>query len=189
MHAPVLVTPPASAPVTLPEAKLHLRIEGDDEDTLITALIDAAVAHIDGWSGILGRAIVEQTWRQDFDGFGCPMRLPLHPVIDIVSITARNDQGQITTIADSNYLLRTDAQGDYVHWDADYSYSDTLHDSAAVSVTFNAGYETVPAAIKAAILLMVGNWYRYRSADVETGVATLPMGATALLAPYRRLNV
>ena len=60
---PVLITPPAAQPVTLPEAKAHCRVDGSDDDALITGLIAAAVGHLDGWSGVLGRCIMPQTWR------------------------------------------------------------------------------------------------------------------------------
>src|SRR5690606_10673336 len=69
MHRPVRVTPPAIQPVTLAEAKLHLRVDHDDEDALISNLIQAATGHLDGWTGILGHCLVEQVWRQDHDRF------------------------------------------------------------------------------------------------------------------------
>jgi len=190
MRSPVLVTPPSDLPVTLDEAKLHLRVDGADDDTLITGLLNAAVSHLDGWTGILGRCLVEQTWRMDFDTF-CRWRLPLAPITEVVSITWRNAAGEVATIADGNYALRDDERGPYVYWDRGYAYPSGLYESRGVSVTFKAGYpaEEVPAAIKAAILLMVGNWYRYRSADVDTAVAALPLGVDALLAPYRRWSI
>lgn len=205
MLAPVLITPPASLPVTLDEAKLHLRaafpnedgsMPATDEDGLITALLEAAVSHLDGWTGILGRCLVEQTWRVDFDRFDWGMRLPLWPIGEIVSITWRNAAGEISTIANTNYALRTDERGAYVHWDRGYSFPSDLYESAAVSVTFKAGYptvdgkSTVPAAIKAAILLLVGNWYENREAVVVGVTATaLPMAVDALLSPYRRASI
>lgn len=210
MRSPVLITPPDSLPVTLDEAKLHLRVDGADDDSLITGLLNAAVSHLDGWTGILGRCLVEQTWRMDFDTFAA-WRLPLAPISEIVSITWRNEAGEVATVSDTQYSLRDDERGQYVYWDRAYSFPTGLYESRGVSVTIKAGYpttpavvadpeadppveavpavSTVPAAIKAAILLMVGNWYRYRSADVETSVASLPLGADALLAPYRRWSI
>lgn len=210
MLAPVLVTPPASLPVTLDEAKLHLRVavpneDGTmpetDEDGLITALIEAAVSHLDGWTGILGRALVEQTWRQDFDGFSHCMRLPLGPVTEIVSITWRNEEGQVATIASGNYSLRTDSLGAIISWDSGYSFPSPVYEHGGVSVTYKAGYpiipatedaperSTVPAAIKAAILLLVANLYENREATVTTSVNELPFAVNALLTPYRRIGI
>lgn len=189
MLAPVLVTPAASLPVTLEEAKLHLRVDGDEEDSLIEGLIAAAVSHIDGWTGILGRAVAEQTWRQDFDSFGCAMRLALGPVSEIVSITYRNEAGQVSTVADSNYALVTDGSGPRVYWDNGFSAPSDLYEQGAVSVTYKAGYAEVPAAIKVAILLMVGHWYANRETVAEGSFNEIPFAANALLAPFRRLGV
>jgi uncharacterized phiE125 gp8 family phage protein len=69
MPFPVLVTPPVAAPVSLAEAKAHLRVDFDDEDALISGLIDAATQHLDGWSGVLGRALMPQTWEMSLDRF------------------------------------------------------------------------------------------------------------------------
>lgn len=192
MHPPVLVVAPVSLPVTLDEAKLHLRVDGDEENTLITGLINAAVSHLEGWTGILGRALGEQTWRQDFDTFGCTMRLAPGPVTEIVSITYRNAAGEITTVNDSNYALVKDGIGPRVYWDNAYSSPSGLYEQGAVSVTYKAGYpdadgvSTVPAAIKVAILLMVGHWYANRETVAEGSFNELPFAANALLEPFRR---
>src|SRR5690606_12599307 len=87
MLAPVRTVAPATMPVSLAEAKAHLRVDHDDQDDLITAQIKAATAYLDGWSGILGRALVTQTWRQDFAGFGDRLPLPLVPVTAIDSVS------------------------------------------------------------------------------------------------------
>lgn len=59
----IRVTPPAAAIVSLPEVKAHLRVDHAHEDTLIQAYLDAATSWIDGFDGVLGRCVLEQTWR------------------------------------------------------------------------------------------------------------------------------
>src|SRR5690606_16820554 len=127
-------------------AKEHLRVDGADDNAVIEGLIRAAVSHLDGWTGILGRCLVEQTWRVDFDRFDQCMRLPLGPVIEIVSVTWRDAEGQISTVNDAEYLIQTDAGGaPHLRFRNGYSFPSGLYESGAVSVTFKAGYPTIPA--------------------------------------------
>lgn len=196
MYRPVLVTPPAIKPVTLTEAKAWLDIGYTDKDTVITGLIGAATAHLDGWTGILGRCLCEQTWRQDFDDFRSCLRLPLFPVISITSVkyTDTNDAEQ--TIASENYTLKNDDLGTYVEFTSSYSFPSLNTESAAVRVTYLAGYadiagtpktSSVPDDIKNAIALLVRHWFDNPGA-VVVGVTAqqLPQGVDALLAKHRR---
>ena len=60
-----------------------------------------------------------------------------------------------------------------------------------MSVTFKAGYASVPAPLVSAILLMVGDLYANRETAVTGTVAfALPMSTTvqALIAPYRAVG-
>lgn len=61
-----LVTPPAVEPVSLAEAKAHLRLEIDDDDDLVSALISAARQKCESR---LTRAFVTSGWRFTTDGF------------------------------------------------------------------------------------------------------------------------
>lgn len=218
MNRPVLVTPPAILPVSLAEAKLHLRVEPDVtlEDTLITGLIGAATSYLDGWTGILGRCLVEQTIRQDFDGFASCLPLPLGPVIEIVSVTVGGN-----LVDASDYAVLTDAGG--------RSRVEIAHIASGpgpVSVTYKAGYatipevpevpavepgpgdppdppgspavpaipaqSTVPEAIKIAIKLFVGAWFENREETaIGVSVAGLPdsVAAHSILAPWRKVGV
>ena len=199
MHRPVLITPPAIQPVTLAEAKLHLRVDHNDEDALIQSLIRAATEHLDGWTGILGRCLVEQVWRQDHDRFAREMSIPLGPVIAVQSITWRDPAGQLNTVPSGSYDLRIDEAGNAViRFDADYVFPTNLHESRAVAITFKAGYptnpgppatSTVPDPLKVAILLLIGHWYQNREAVSAAGMASLPFAVEALIAPYRRMQL
>ena len=56
------ITAPAIEPITLAVAKAHLRITHTSEDTLIPLYISASVSKLDGKNGLLGRAMVNQSW-------------------------------------------------------------------------------------------------------------------------------
>lgn len=191
MYRPVLVAPPEIKPVTLTEAKAWLDIGYTDKDTVITGLIAAATSHLDGWTGILGRCLCEQTWRQDFDRFARCLRLPLAPVISITSIKYDDEAGDEQTVDSANYELLTDDLGPYVKFLDTYAYP-SLHDERpAVRVAYLAGYEddAVPADIKHAMVLLVRHWFDNPTA-VVVGVTAqaLPMSVDALLAKYRRVR-
>jgi uncharacterized phiE125 gp8 family phage protein len=192
MYKPVLVAAPQETPITLAEAKVNLRVDGSDEDGLIEGLIAAAVSHLDGWSGILGRCLVTQTWRMTFDQFAPCLRLPM-PAASISTIYSVDDAGTVSAVSDSNYQLREDALGSYVRFDAAFSFSGDLAQSAGVSVEFVAGYgaaAAVPAALKHAMHLLIGHWYANREAVNVGNITTeLPLGAKALLAPFSRLGL
>ncbi|MFA5897938.1 MAG: head-tail connector protein [Hyphomicrobium sp.] len=194
MHAPVLVTPAdANDPIiTTAEAKLHCHIDGAEEDALVAALVAAATKHLDGYAGILGRALVTQTWRQNFDDFSTCFRLPLQAAT-ISSITSQNTAGQIATITATNYALQEDALGSFVRFKDDYSFPSDLYQTKAIAVNFTAGYGAaaeVPEPIKQAMLLLIGHWYANREAvNVGNIVTPLPFAVDALLELYRRVGI
>lgn len=190
MLRPVRVTPPAATPVSLTEAKAHLRVDHDEDDTLITALVGAATGHLDGWSGVLGRCLVSQVWRQSFEDFtGHVLRLPLPDVSAVASVTYRDADNAEQTIASASYALHEDALSAFLFFDNDYSFPELYRRPDALTVQFTVGYgdaAAVPAAIKAAMLLHVGHLYENREAvTLDRAGAELPMGYDTLIAPYR----
>lgn len=194
MLAPVLIAAPAEKPVSRTEAKAHCRVDFDEDDALIDLLIAAATGHLDGWTGILGRALVTQSWRQDFECF-LPqdrMRLGLWPVASITSITYFDEADTVQTLAPSAYRLMADDRGAFVFGTQIASMPRTARRPDAVSVTYVAGAAVaeVPPEFKSAILLLVGHWYANREAVNVGNITTeLPMAVNALLAPYRRVGL
>lgn len=61
-----LLTAPAIEPITLADAKLHLRVDFDDDDDIITALIIVARQAVEEF---VGRALITQTWQVFYDRF------------------------------------------------------------------------------------------------------------------------
>lgn len=194
MFKPLLVTGPTETPVDLLDLALHLREDGEDQDLVIEQLLDAAVAHLDGDQGILGRALVTQTWRQDFRdwGGGC-LRLPLFPVASITSVVYVDADDADQTVLAADYQLLADDAGYYVQFDEDYDFPNLTDEfGARVKVTYVAGQAvaSVPAAIKQAIKLLVAHWYENREGVIiGTTSASVPMAVDMLVAPYRRVRL
>lgn len=192
MLHPVRTAAPEEFPVSLDEVKAHCRVDGNDSDAVLSAYLAAAVDHLDGYAGVLGRALVTQTWRQDFCGFSSVMRLAVWPVGEISSITYFDAENVSQTLDASIYMNLEDARGAFVTLKPDQVWPSSYRRPDAVSVTFVAGTEAdeVPAAIKVAILMLAANWFENREAVVTgASAAPLPMGVSALIAPYRRVGV
>lgn len=174
MLSPVLVTAATDTPVTVAEAKAHLVVDFSDDDTVIDAMISAAVDYLDGPSGILGRALCPQTWSQEYDCFSGDMVLPFGPVSSVTSVT----YGDGDTFTD--FRLLQDGRGWFLRPNAGVSWPST---DTPIVVEFVAGYTDVPEPIRAAILLHIGTLYEYRETSVEKWTPT--RAYEALLAPYR----
>lgn len=195
MYRPVLVTAPAIKPITRTEAKAWLDVSYTNKDTVIDGLIAAATSHLDGWSGILGRCLCEQTWRQDFDRFARCLRIPLAPVISITSVKYDDESGDEQTIDSADYELLNDDLGPYVKFLDTYAFPAIHDERPAVRVAYLAGYPTVTGAwsgpddIKHAIALLVRNWFDNPSAvNVGNIVNVMPLGFDALIAKHRRVR-
>lgn len=186
-YEPVLVAAPAVLPVSREECKLHLRVDGTDEDGLIDIYLAAAVTHLDGEAGWLGRAIVAQTWSQQFDAFERSILLALAPVTSITSVKYEDAAGVLQTVAANQYELINGDSAPEVRFIDDYSFPTVGDDLPVLVVTFVGGYgddEDVPAAIKVCILLMVADMYQSREAKLASGLIENST-VRRLLDPYR----
>jgi len=190
MIRPVRVSAPAETPVSLAEAKAHCRVTHSDDDAFITALIDAAVAHLDGYTGILGRCLVDQEWRQNYECWEWRFRLPF-PDVSAVTVTYQDTDNSAQTVASSGLEIIEDALGAMIvfndAFEAPALYTDAV---APIAVVFTAGFgaaSAVPEPIKAAVRLLVGHWYENReSISAGPGLSELPMSVQSLVTPYRR---
>lgn len=188
-----LITAPTSEPVTVTDAKAHLNVIGSDQDTLITAYTAAARQHLDGRDGILGRALMPQTWELVLDAFPCgAVRIPLPPLQSVTSIKYLDAAGVEQTLSTSAYAVDADGEPGWVSPVS--TWPQTFPTINAVRIRFVAGYadETaVPKGLWAAILLMVGDLYENREAVTGDARAAYVDNPTVdrLIAPYRMLTL
>lgn len=183
MSDPVLVEGPSAFPVSLSEAKMHLRVTHNDEDDLISTLIEAATNYLDGADGILGRAILTQTWRQEWDDFGSCLTLRMGPVMGLVAVSYTDGTGVVQTITNARLI----ASGGISR--VLPAVGEAWPSGSSVTVEYTAGYDFAPAPLKAAILLHVGSLYENRETVSEKAPAVVPMAYEMLIHPYRRVLV
>ena len=185
----VRIAAPSVEVVTLPAAKAHLRVDHSADDSLITALIGAAVQYFDGRSGILGRALGTQTWRLETaaPAGGC-LSLELPPVSAVDKVEYLRD-GAMVEWPDSEWRLGYKGEIAFVVplenrvWPS----TDARENAWSVSFTAGAAAADVPEPLRVALLMLIGHFYQNREAVSAGGMAELPLAVSALIAPYRRI--
>jgi uncharacterized phiE125 gp8 family phage protein len=185
----IMTSGPAYEPITLAEAKLHLRVDTTAEDGLISSLILTSRLHVET---ALDLALITQSWSYFLDAWpGDPIiNLPLRPVQSINAVRLYADDGTYETIAPSRYLL--DGGGTparLVRRDAS-TFPRPNRIANGIEIAFTAGYghvaADVPATVRHAILLLVAHWYEHREIiDAEPTTIRIPSLVSSLLMPFR----
>lgn len=195
MLVPIRTEAPTELPVSLAEAKAQLQIDAtvSDWDDLLTGMLNAAVAYVDGWSGVLGRCLVTQTWEARFECFEAEFDLPF-PDVSAVVVKYYDTSNTLQTYSSSNYQLVQESCGSEVSVYLTSTWPATsLNREDVVVITMTVGYgaaTAVPAAIKQAILMIVGHWFANReTVNVGNITTELPFSAAAMLAPFRRVGI
>lgn len=186
------VVEPTEMAVTLEEAKLHLRVDHDEEDALITGLIMAATEDAEAFQG---RSFTTRTLRLHMDRFPTgngAIYLPYAPVQSVEEVAYTDAGGAKNVMNATQYTVDAVRSPARIAPAAGHSWPNTtLLAISAVSVTYKAGYgdgpADIPATVKQAILLTVGHLYENREAVVtDRGTPTeLPMGVKHLLMKHR----
>ena len=186
-----LITPPAQEPVSLAEAKHHLRVDFPDDDALIAAIIAAARQHAEM---LTRRQFITARWKFVLDRFPAhAVTLPRSPLQSVVSIDYLDTGNALQTVPPSDYTVDAACEPARITPVFGATWPVTLPQIAAVSVLFDAGYGTaadVPEGIKAWIKLRVGSLYEHREdfALVSRGrIEALPF-VDGLLDPYRVIS-
>jgi uncharacterized phiE125 gp8 family phage protein len=173
-----------SEPVTLSEAKAHLRVDETADDAVIGAMISAARQMAENYTQ---RSIAEQSWTLSLDGFPADaIVLPRPPAASVEKILYVDPDNNSLELADTVYEVITAVEPGLVILKPSQSWPATRDCPAAVQVEYTAGYAAVPVAVKHAILLLIGHLYAFREPVIAGAtVVPVPMAVEALLAPYR----
>jgi uncharacterized phiE125 gp8 family phage protein len=201
---PKIIAPPVVEPLTIEECRTHLEAQpygdttvDDADDAMIAGLLSAAREHC---ANFLGLSLVPTTLEIALDRWPTLrvdgvtyIELPMGPVREVLAFTAGepDSSNTDTEIDPASYTLDTYSDPARIvpvsGW-VGGSGSATNY----IKVTYSAGYgvdsdggEPLPKAIRAAILLVLGHLYRHREEATDKALASLPLGAEALMRPLR----
>lgn len=189
-------TEPAIEPLSLNDAKLHLRVDGTAEDTMISAYLQAARELCEEYTG---RSLITQTWQLKLDDFPGNRRNPHYvdsvielpraaPLQNVSSIQYIDANGATQTLDSDIYDVDTHSTPGRVILAYGKSWPSTRNQQHAVTVSYVTGYgdaaSDVPERFVQAIRLLLGDWYENReTVSFANNVYELPMvgAAKALL--------
>ena len=185
----ILNAGPAVEPVSLAEAKAHLRIDGTAEDTLIGSLVVTSRLHVES---ALGLSLVTQGWSWLFDAWprGREVKLPLRPVQSIAAVRLYDEAGDSAALAAETYLLDGASSPARLVRQGALVWPKPGRTANGIEIAFTSGYgdaaTDVPEPIRQALRLLIAHWYEHRT-PFEVGPAATPPPdmVEQLLAPYR----
>lgn len=179
------VSGPSTYAITLAEAKAAARVDHDDDDTQLTAMLQAAHRAVAEMSG---RALTQETWRVAVGGWHRgPVVLPRTPVQSISSIKYwdSDDTDQTATVSDF-YLMQGDDRAIVRPKAGTLWPSANTRREDAIRIEFVAGYAAVPETLKRAVMLMVAHLYEHREAVVTGTIATeMPLSVQTMIGVER----
>lgn len=166
--------------LSLATAKAHLRVDHDDEDDLITALIGTAVVTVENMTGHhFGSAVFylyADAWHSQAFTFA--------PVKSITAVEYYDQTNTLTALPAANYWADLDSSPQRITFSAPPPIYSDRHQG--VRITANVGHTAIPAPLLTACLLLVGHYYENRQ-QVTTGATptTVPMAVETLCNTYR----
>jgi uncharacterized phiE125 gp8 family phage protein len=178
---------PVVEPVSLSDAKTHLRVDTESDDDQILALITAAREWCENYTQ---RTFIHTQWTMTFDTFPWEIELPRPPVAvasgnTATTITYAMETGGTATLATSEYRVDRTSEPGVIRTVYAGTWPSHLLDRNSISVTWWGGYgedgTKVPKVVRAAILMLVAYWYERRLAADQVAATAVPFGVSSML--------
>lgn len=181
-----MTQPPQAEPLTLAEARAHLRLDGGDEDALLQALIVTARQHLERETGL---CLLSQSWRLYLDRWPADgiVRILRSPLQTVQSIAVYDAGGAAAEVSLEDYLLDGAARPARLWLRQRLAPGRAMN---GIEIDFTAGYgeagTDVPDTLKRAMLLHVGHMFAFRGViSPEQQPAGIPDGYERLVGPFR----
>jgi uncharacterized phiE125 gp8 family phage protein len=187
--ASILLTGPAIEPISLEETKTFLRIEHNDEDQLIAALIAGARSHIEAQTQT---ALITQDWRVVLDAWPQRGRIIVRPgPLKALNATRVFDCNGDPHVIDPQAVAPDLGASTlaFVPWAMPAPGRIAAGIEIDVTVGFGDEADDVPETLRQAIRMVVAHWYENRGFASVNQNASSPATVAALIAPYRMFAI
>ena len=201
---------PANEPLLLSEVRDHLRIDHSEEDAYLGALITASRIYAESWTGL---HLVDQTLKVTLDQWPVGRRghwwsgLTDGPLTSLFG-TVDNFRLPVAPVSKINEIRTLGTDGSFTQWDSGLyrlvggvdpalelasgaSWPPPAGKTGGIEISVTAGFgpdwNSVPAAIRQAMLMIVARLYAARGDSPAEAMRTT--GAATLLAPFRRVKL
>lgn len=190
MRKQTIVTPPATIPITLAEAKKQARIYHDSDDDQINMMIESATAIVEQY---LQRKLITQTWKMFLDSFPSEIKVLFGDLQSVTHVKYTDSDEVQSTFDSSKYLVDTDSEPGRIILKTNETWpTDVLSPKNPIEIQFVTGYgdssTNIPQDIRNAILWLVSYLYNYRHGVVtnnKMNIESLPFDWRSMLYPYR----
>ena len=182
----VLTSGPALEPISVADAKAHMRLDSGAEDALIASLILTSRLHLET---ALSLALITQTWTLSLDAWPpASVIFPIRPVLSIIAARVLSAASVATTLAASDYLL--DGSGLKPRLvRTGMAWPQPGKAANGVEIVFTAGFgpaaTDVPQPVRHALLMLVAHWYEHRDPiEIGSPASSIPKAVSDLMMPY-----
>jgi len=205
-----VTTQPTIEPISIEEAKEHLRLDDDIDDIPVLTFIKAARLWAEKYTG---RAFITRTVQQYLDStasildplyegirtgietraYSNYIELAASPVISVTSINYYNDSDTQSTWATSNYYVDNVNDLGRIYLRDGGTFPTDLRAANGLEINYTAGYGTsrsdIPSDIKLAMLQYMTFAYEHRG-EQEGGTPPMPPKIlSTLLNPYKIIRL
>jgi uncharacterized phiE125 gp8 family phage protein len=184
-----IITAATTEPVTLAQARRHLRIvafgtpAAHPDDADIEVMIKSAREWCEQYTG---KSFAVQTIELALDDFpDNEIELPLAPIKTIVSVKYADTSAVEQTASSALYSLDDYSTPNWLLLTSDSVWPESLGSANNVKVRMTTSDSAIPAPVTSAILLIIGHLYENRQENTVIEMSALPMGVFNLLQPYR----
>lgn len=188
-----LISPPGIEPVTLADAKAHLRVDTTDDDNLIGALVTAARVQVEVATR---RVLITQRWRLTYDRWPQDGLIELRttPIQSVDAVMTYDATGSATPLNPAAYQVDLASVPARLALTVPLETVRPGRPLAGIEIDVTAGYGPsglqVPQPLLLAMMMLVARWYESRDGTAAGTIpASIEQGFEALIAPYRVLRI